>query len=386
MYTYIVKSAEKITGSTLLLDLDQKYASKPFTYQSGQYAAISFYHKGRPTPARCFSIVSSPTDVGKLQFSMRVKGHFTKSLASLHKGDIVKVRGAFGGFVLGIAGDNNLVFMATGIGITPFMSMLRYATSTQPSLKITLIYSCPSQDDIPFYSQLELLQQRNPNLSVVFVIGNGPIDTLSDTHAIQGHLTPDIIDTILGNVYEGRTFYICGSPPYMNSMVKNIKKRGVSKSKIMTEAFAQGAQLQTGKMQSWPYNIYALSAAGLILGSLAVTISDILKTLPPQSIFDSSNLAPTLVSTNSRQQDLDSLVNTLPALSPTAPETAAAQASDAAAAAAATAAATAATAAVSQAISTPSVPTTTVVQQPAPAPAPVQKTCTTTQSGVTTCV
>lgn len=380
MYTYIVKSADKITDSTLLLDLEQKTSGRSFEYQAGQYAAISFLRKGRPTPARCFSIVSSPTDEKKLQFGMRVNGRFTKAAANLKPGAIVKVRGAFGGFVLGIATSDDLVFLAGGVGITPFMSMLSYAATIQSPKKITLIYSCQSQDDIPFLAKLVTLQQQNPNFKATFVIGNGAVDRLNNVSTVQGRLTPEVMNSLLGGVYADRTFYTCGSSPYMSAMVKSLRSKGVSKNQIMTEAFAQGVQMQTGKIRSWPYNVYALSAAGLILGSLAVTISDMLKTLPPQSLIGSTNLAPTLLSSNSRQRDLDSLVNALPALSASAPATPAAQASINAAAAAAVA---------SSAVSIPAATTTSVVQAapaPAPAPAPVQKTCTTTQSGVTTCI
>ncbi len=382
MHKYIVKSAQQITDTTLLLDLEQKSGQGVFVYRPGQYAAISFYHKGRPTPARCFSIVSSPTDQGKLRFSMRTKGRFTKAAAGLKPGDSVKIRGPYGGFVLDIAGSSDVVFLAGGIGVTPFMSMVSYATSVQSQTKITMFYSCQTQDDVPFLDELKHLELQNPNLRVVFVVGSGETNKLAGLSVVSGRLTPDVLDGVLDNEYNGRTFYTCGPPPYMNAMVKTLRSKGVQRSRIITEAFAQGSQLQTGQIQSWPYNVYVLSAASLILGSLAITISDMLKTLPPQALLNSANLAPTLTSANSRQHDLDTLVNSLPPLATTAPATSAAQASAQAAQTDATAAAAAASAAAS--VSTAATAAPVVVQ--APAPAPVQKTCTTTQSGVTTCV
>lgn len=385
MQKYIVKSANQITDTTLLLNLEQKPGKAPFLYRPGQYAAISFYHKGRPTPARCFSIVSSPTDQGKLQFGMRTKGHFTKSAAKLKPGDLVKVRGPYGGFVLDIADSDDVVFLAGGIGVTPFMSMVSYATSTKSSTKITMFYSCQTQDDVPFLDELRADEQQNPNLKVIYVIGGGATDKLAGLSVASGHLSLDIINAAINNNYDNRTFYVCGPPPYMNAMAKSLRQKGVGKNSIITEAFAQGSHPQTGKVQSWPYNIYVLGAASLVLGSLAVTISDMIKTLPPQSLLNSANLSPTLTSSNSRQRDLDNLVNSLPPLASSAPSTAAVQASDqaaqndAAASATAAAAAAAASASATKVVSTP-----VVVRAPVAAPAP--KTCTTTQSGVTTCV
>ncbi len=385
MHKYHVTSADQVTDSTVVLNLEPASVRKPFLFSPGQYAAISFYHKGRPTPARCFSIASSPTDQDTLRFGMRTKGRFTKSVANLKPGDVVKVRGPYGGFVLDIAGNDDVVFLAGGIGITPFMSMLSYATHVQASTRIVLFYSCQTQDDIPFLDELRSYEQNNPNIKVIFVVGHGDINQLIGLSAATGQLTPDLIDSVLTGGYENRTFYTCGPPPYMNAMVKTLKKKGVKQNHIITEAFAQGSQLQTGKVQSWPYNIYVISTASLILGSLAVTISDMLKTLPPQTLLNSANLAPTLTSSNSRQRDLDTLVNSLPPLATNAPATAAEQASEQAAQNDAAASAAAATAAASATTPAASVAPAPVVVQ-APAPAPVQKTCTTTQSGVTTCV
>lgn len=381
MHKYIVKSADMVTDTTLLLNLEQKPGKSRFAYQPGQYAAISFYHKGRPTPARCFSIVSSPTDPGKLQFSMRTRGHFTRSASKLKPGELVKVRGPYGGFVLDIADSDDVVFLAGGIGVTPFMSMVSYATSIKSPTKITMFYSCQTQDDIPFLNELRHYQQQNPNLKVIFVIGTGATDRLEGLSVVSGRLSIDMIDAAFDKNLNNRAFYICGSPPYMNTIAKSLRLKGVSKNNIITEAFAQGSHPQTGRVQSWPYNIYVLGAASLVIGSLIVTISDMIKMLPPQALLNSANLSPTLTSSNSRQRDLDSLVNSLPPLASSAPPTAAVQASDQAAHNDAVAAATATAASAS---ATKALSTRVATQAPIAAPAP--KTCTTTQSGVTTCV
>lgn len=385
MHKYIVDSADQITPSTLLLNLKQQDNERLFTFQPGQYAAISFYRHHRPTPARCFSIVSSPTDQRTLQFSMRTRGRFTKSAAALKPGDVVKVRGPYGGFVLDLTRYDEAVFLAGGIGITPFMSMSSYASIIQSPLKVTLIYSCQTQDDIPFYAKLNELSKQNANFRVIYVVGHGPIDKLSGVEAVAGQLTPELIDRLVAKRYNEKSFYICGPPPYMQAMSKTLRTKGVAKSDIITEAFAQGAYSQTGKIVSWPYNIYVFGAASVILGSLAVTIADIIRTLPPQSLISSANLAPTLTSSNLRQSDLDSLVNSLPETSTTAPvspaaqsvidKTAAVQAEDAAAATAAT-----------PTVTTVAAPVVQSAPVAAPAPVASQPVCTTTQSGVTTCV
>ncbi len=93
MHRYTVYAVDQITASTLLVTLQGDDDHPPLSFQPGQYAAISYIRKHRPSIARCFSIVSSPTQQGMLQFSMRTRGHFTHSLTGLKPGDAVQVRG-----------------------------------------------------------------------------------------------------------------------------------------------------------------------------------------------------------------------------------------------------------------------------------------------------
>jgi len=60
MHKYTVTKVRDLTGTTILLSL-KKLSKKPFSYNPGQYAAISFNVNGHQSPARCFSIASSPT-------------------------------------------------------------------------------------------------------------------------------------------------------------------------------------------------------------------------------------------------------------------------------------------------------------------------------------
>ncbi len=385
MYEYSVDSVKNITPSTLLLTLQKDEGERIFPFLPGQYAAISFYRHRRPTAARCFSVVSSPTTQDKLQFSMRAKGHYTKAIAGLQKGDKVKVRGPFGGFVLNQSDDVNAVFLAGGIGITPFMSMATYAAAVQSKLNITLLYSCQNQEDVPFLSELKDLEKKNPNFKVIFILGEGPSDKLSGQRVVSGRITPELLDEVTSHKYFEKYFYICGPPPFMKAMVATLQSKGATKHHIITEAFAQGSHRQTGKIKSWPYNIYALSAVGLALGSFTVMVSDIFNILPPSTLSQYNESGKTLLK-NKRQEDLDALVNSMTsARSVASPDSAAVTAANKAANDAAAATQTVVKKQAAPTTSTPTSTTTTQTTQPT-ATTPPPKKCTTTQSGVTTCV
>jgi len=311
MHTYLVRENQRITPSTLLLTLQRDEQERPLAFQPGQYAAISFEHDGKKAAARCFSIVSSPTDQDILQFSMRIRGRYTTALTTLQKDDIVNVAGPFGGFVFDVPRDRQAILMAGGIGITPFISIMRYLERLNADNTVTLLYSCATQDDIPFGRELLEIQSQHPNLKTIFLIGNGPIDKLPASNAIASVISGNILDAFTGGTYIGKKFFVCGPPGFMNAVTGTLSKKGVAKGNIMTEVFTQSSPKQTSILRSWPYNVYALGAIGVILGSFVVMTSDLLKALPITTATKSTKASPFLL-TNARQKQLDQLVNTIP--------------------------------------------------------------------------
>jgi len=309
MSKFYVSGNKRLTASTILLTLRKDKSTKPFIFQPGQYASLSFNKNGRSTPTRCFSIVNSPTDQNLIQCSIRTKGKFTNAIANITEGEEVNVRGSFGGFTFDEERDKDTVMLAGGIGVAPFMSMIQYATARKLPNKMTLIYCCNNQDDIPFLSQLIDLEKQNHNFKIVFVISNGSTDKLKGQSVNNGRITSEVIDKIVKGLYAKRTFFICGPAPFMNAMTSILLEQGVDNSRIMTEAFSQGSNRQTGKIRSWPINIYALGVIGLVLGSASIMLNDLLSFLPstPTTPNTTSCTSTPSATTNTRQGELDEI-------------------------------------------------------------------------------
>ena len=311
MHSYLVQENQKLNDNTLLLTLKRGTSERPLSFQPGQYAAISFYHNKRQSPARCFSIVSSPTDQNKLQFSTRINGRFTRALAQLEPDDIVNVYGPFGGFVFDAEADKKVVFIAGGIGITPFISMMRYSHILKLDNDVNLFYSSAVEAGIPFRDELISIEKDLPNLKTRFVISNGEITDETLKHrSFSGHIDSNLISNNLNEPLEDYKFYICGPPPFMAIIQSNLKKAGIPDGQILTEAFTQATTSQSGILRSWPANVYALGAVSVILGGLVVTASDLLRTLPPTSNALPTKNSPFLI-TNARQQQLSQIINSI---------------------------------------------------------------------------
>ncbi|MBP6045122.1 FAD-dependent oxidoreductase [Candidatus Woesebacteria bacterium] len=279
MYKYKVLNNQKITPTTRVLTLQISEEGRPLLYRPGQYAAIGLRDRLRPTTMRCFSITTSPTDQSILQFSMRVKGKYTSAVERLKPGDKVAVRGPFGGFVFNQHLHRDVVFFAGGIGIAPFISMIRYASQLKLANKIHLVYSCRDQTDMAFAEELNLLQEQNPNLMVTYIIGSGPVDKLGAQRTMTGVLDANML-AALGLNYSKQTYFSCGPPPYMNAVTNLLREHGVLENRILTEAFSQGSHRQTGKLVSWPFNMYALSGLALVSVGFYIVASDLYATLP----------------------------------------------------------------------------------------------------------
>ncbi len=311
---YTVTSNTQLTSSSNLITLEADEKDLGFNFKAGQYAAINFFGDDhRPTVARCFSIVSSPGDKGVLQFSMRNSGKFTRALTQIVKGDSVYVRGPFGGFTFDESSTQPAIFMAGGIGITPFISIIRNLTETKAANKVTLVYSCRNQDDVPFQEELIRLARINPNFDVAFVISDGEVDKLAGQRVAKGRLSPQLIDKIVKTNYGDYNYYICGPSSFMKGMTKALLSKNVNMKQIVTEAFSQGSLKQKGKIKSWPFNIYVMGAIGIAMASFIVTILDLLKTLPPSSVTGTSSVTSAVAPISTRQKDLDQLVNSLAA-------------------------------------------------------------------------
>ena len=394
MPIYEVTNNQQITPSTLLITLKSSEGHS-FLFEPGQYAAINGFKGHRPMPIRCFSMVSSPTENEALQFSMRIKGKFTNALAKLKPGEKVNVQGPYGGFVLGQNQHKKIVMLAGGIGITPFISMIRYAAMLQTDTQIRLLYSVANQDDVPFFEEILAREKQNKNFSATFVVSDGPIDKLKGAKTASGRITVETIEKCAEVIYGdvSTVFYTCGPPPFMKGMIQGLKSRKVARSRIISEAFSQGSHHQTGKVRDWPYSMYALSALGLSAGFIAVMASDLIKLIPKNLTTEDNKQLTSANASSARENDLDKLVEELGGFSTGAPVSEATQAAldQAAANEAANAAATGTTYAkssTSSSVTTSSSTsgstsgTTTTTTAPAPAPTP---TCTTTQSGVTVC-
>lgn len=220
-YTYavtnVLSSGDKVV-SVMLAPVGKK-----MDYYPGQFVFISFDSKKTGKEQHPFSLSSSPLD-DQVRLSIKSLGDFTDTLPLLKKGDIAHIEGPFGRFFGPGKTGGAQIWIAGGIGITPFLSMAR--TFRNLSKPVDLFYMIRDNKEAVHLQELLQISQYNPKFRVF----------IYET-ATKGRLTAEIIKTSINSITD-RDIFICGPPAMMKSMREQFVKLHISNSRIHSEEFA----------------------------------------------------------------------------------------------------------------------------------------------------
>jgi ferredoxin-NADP reductase len=202
-----------------------------FSYKAGQFMFVTI-KSGTQQLRKHFSISSSPTETNLVEFTKKITDSpFSLALTALNIGDTVSLDGPYGDFTF--EGEYDRVgLLSGGIGITPLRSICKYCTDTQSETKITLLYGNRAEEDIIFRKELEEMQQKNRNLTVVFTLDQASQNWKGYTGIINAKMVKNEIPN-----YAETTFYTCGPPAMVEAIGNLLKELGVPESRTKREKF-----------------------------------------------------------------------------------------------------------------------------------------------------
>ncbi|MCW5658227.1 MAG: FAD-dependent oxidoreductase [Burkholderiaceae bacterium] len=182
-----------------------------------------------------FSIVSAPYE-GELVVATRLRDTaFKRSLKALPLGSRVEIEGPFGSFTLHNARVRPAVFIAGGIGITPFISMLRQATRDRSPQQRLLLYTNRRPDDAAYIDELKVLERRSETFRLVATTTE-PVDRGGSGGLQPRRIDGPFIQRAVAHLAEP-VYYVAGPPGLVEGMRRTLNDAGVDDDDIRSEDF-----------------------------------------------------------------------------------------------------------------------------------------------------
>ena len=214
-----------------LKDVTEIIFKKPigFDYQPGQYLYIRFPRFEGLKELFPFSISSDPSQK-QIRISVKQSGDFTSNkIPQLKRGDNAIIMGPYGTFGEScLQHDKDMIWIAGGIGITPFLSLAKHESRFPSGRKILLIWATKERKDA-FHHQ-ELIAETKKNKDFEY------IPWFSDE---KGRITCDEVIHMVKNEMDVRNIKIlmCGPPPMTYSLSRGFHKKGINHKNIIFEDF-----------------------------------------------------------------------------------------------------------------------------------------------------
>jgi ferredoxin-NADP reductase len=230
-----IKEKREVAKGTLLVLFDLLGAEVDFT--PGQYFWVTLLdppYDDEKGPRRHISVVTSPNERGVLGLCTRMRDSaFKRSLAELPVGAAVEVEQPKGTFLLPEDTSKPFVFIAGGIGITVFRSMLRYIAEEDLPHRVTLVYSNRDLESAAFLDELSELQEGRPNFRLVLTMTDDP-SWDGESRRIGAELLRDH----LGEDLDSYRYLVAGPPGMVEAMVETLAEAGVRVERISADRFS----------------------------------------------------------------------------------------------------------------------------------------------------
>jgi len=207
-----------------------------FAFEAGQ--AISLELIEPPADAgqgsRSLSLVSAPFERELVVATRMRDSAFKRALKALPEGASMRIDGPFGDLTLDGTG-RPAAFIAGGIGITPFMSMLRQAAHDRSPRRLFLAYSNRRPEDSAFLDELQELERRNERFrlkATMTDMGMSARDWSGETGLVDADMLKRLVGDLAAPIY-----YVVGPPAMVEAMQRTLTGAGIAEDRIRTEEF-----------------------------------------------------------------------------------------------------------------------------------------------------
>jgi ferredoxin-NADP reductase/Na+-translocating ferredoxin:NAD+ oxidoreductase RnfD subunit len=219
---------------------DLRFTSRyPFHFTPGQYMDVTLPAGALDIQGnrRTFSIASAPSE-SETGFGVRIlqpASGFKTRLLAMQPGDHMYGVQVAGDFVLPKDPSRKLVFIAGGIGITPFRSMLQHVASIGQQRDIVLLYQVTAPDQAVYRDVLA--RAHEAGLHTIYILAGKPEAVPKGWQGETGFITADMLARKVPDFKE-RMFYISGPPAMVDNYKALLRRTGIARRRIVTDHFS----------------------------------------------------------------------------------------------------------------------------------------------------
>lgn len=236
MFSVRIKGTNEVASRTLAVHL-----TKPegFSFEAGQFieaALIDPPETDAEGNSRAFTLASAPHEPD-LIFATRLRDTaFKRVIRNLRKGQEISLDGPFGSFTLHKDAARPAVFLAGGIGITPFRSIVLQASKDTLAQRLFLFYANRRPEDAAFLQELQALEKQNPRFTLVATMTRAQPSS-QPWQGPRGHIDKAMIERHAGPM-TAPIYYTAGPARMVRAMQNLLRSAGVSTDNIRAEEFA----------------------------------------------------------------------------------------------------------------------------------------------------
>jgi ferredoxin-NADP reductase/Na+-translocating ferredoxin:NAD+ oxidoreductase RnfD subunit len=213
------------------------FAGKAPKFAPGQYAEWTLGTEASDSRGnrRYFTLASSPTEQDvKLGIKFYANPSTYKTdLAKFVRGSELLAGSIAGDFTLPRSKKKKLVFIAGGIGVTPFRSIAKYLTDAKEKRDVVMFYSNRTPAEIAYKDVFDEAERTGTGFKTIYTVtDNVPATWMGE----RGYIDANMIAKKVPD-YKERTFYISGPHGMVDALAKTLRQMGVSRWRIKTDFF-----------------------------------------------------------------------------------------------------------------------------------------------------
>jgi ferredoxin-NADP reductase len=235
-HTVKLKNRREVAEGTMAFHLE-----KPanFTFKPGQFIELALIDPPETDGegnVRPFSIASAPHEPDLMVTTRMRDTAFKRTLKTLPIGSTVAVEGPFGNLTLHNNAARPAVFLAGGIGITPFRSIIHFAAKEKLPHRLYLFYSNRRPEDAAFLEELQKIEKENRNykfIGTMTEMGKSKQSWKGETGFMDGKMLAGAIPDLTAPIY-----YIAGPPAMVAAMQDMLVAAGVDSDNVRIEEFS----------------------------------------------------------------------------------------------------------------------------------------------------